>query len=128
MRRKIKKIQDVPNVRNASGRAVPIVGTIKLVVQIGTSTHMLNVLIAENFGTSVIVGCDFCDVHVESIKPRLTIVERDERSTVRTIQQTSKPNTTVPLPEEQNFDTRRKRSSAQIKTTKRLRLKPATQT
>lgn len=72
-----------------------------MVVQIDTSTQVVMFLVAEKLATPVIVGWDFCDIHVEAIKPRLTIVEIDGGSTVPMIRQPSKPNTTIPLREEQ---------------------------
>ena len=128
MRKEIRKIKDEPNIRNASGKSVPIVGTIDLMVQIGTSSEYVKFYVAENLATSVILGCDFCDRHVEAIKPRLAIVEMDDGSTVPIVRQPSKPNTNIPLPDEQNFTSRKKRESTKIKTTGVVKLQPATQT
>lgn len=40
-RRKVNKQNDVPKFRNESGKKLPIVGTIELFVQIGTSTQIV---------------------------------------------------------------------------------------
>lgn len=45
MRRKIKKRNGIQIVTNASGKAVPIFGTIALVVQIGTSAQIFKYLV-----------------------------------------------------------------------------------
>lgn len=47
----------------------------------------------------------------------------DDRSTVPIVRQPSKSNTVIPLREEQQFFTRKNRSSHKIKTTKRVSLK-----
>lgn len=38
LRATIRKPDDIPDARNASGKSISIVGTIELIVQIGTST------------------------------------------------------------------------------------------
>lgn len=128
MRRKIKKRKEAQNVRNASRKAAQIVGTNKIVLQIGKSIQIVNSLVVCKLATSVILGYDFCDAHVEAIKPRLTVFETDDRSTVPIIRQPSKPNKTVPPSEEQEFNKPRKRASTKRKTTKPVLLKPETQT
>lgn len=100
---KIRKLKDKPNVLNAGGKSVPIVGTIELVVQIVTNTENINFLDAEKLATSVILVCGFCDIHVEATKPLLAIVEMDGGSTVPIVRQNSKSNTNVPIHEEQCF-------------------------
>lgn len=74
--RKIEKNYDAPNVRNASCRAASIVGTIEL-VQIGKSTKIVNFIVVEKLTTSVVLGSDFCEFHVETIKTRLMVIEMD---------------------------------------------------
>lgn len=82
MSTKVKKQNDVPNVTNANEKSVPIVGTIEIVIQIGTSTRIVNFIVVENLTTSVILGCEFFDVHVEAIKTKQMVVEIDAGSTV----------------------------------------------
>ena len=124
MRKEIHTLKDEPNIRNASGKSVPIVGTIDLMVQIGTSSEFVTFYVSENLATSVILGCYFCDHHVEAIKPRLTVVEMDDGSMVPIVRQPSKPNANLPLPEEQTFTPRKKRQSTKIKTTRSVKLQP----
>lgn len=64
---KLRKSYDIPDVINASSKSRSVVGTNKLIVQIGTSKEAVNFLLAAKFATSVILGCNFCDVHVEEI-------------------------------------------------------------
>ena len=128
MRKEIRPLKEAPNVRNASGKAVPIAGTIDLVTQIGTTSECVSFLVAEKLATSVILGCDFCDQHIDAIKPRLATVTMDDGSTVPIIRQPSKANTSTPLPDAQCFSTRKDKTSPKIKTTRRVKLTAATQT
>lgn len=107
MRSKSKKRDNIPEVRNVSSKAVPIFGTITLVVWIGKCTQIVNFLVTEKLPTSVIFGCEFCPIHVEAIKLRLPIVKMDDDPNVPIIQQTPKPNLTLSIIEEQEFNTRR---------------------
>lgn len=102
--------------------------TIEIIVHIGTRTQAVNVPVAEQCATSVDLGCDFCDIHVQAIKAHLTIVDMDDCSTVRIVCQHSNSNTTVPITEEKCFTTRKNSNTPKIKTTTRVRLKPATNT
>lgn len=82
----------------------------------------------ENLATSVILGCDYCDLHVDAIRPRLKIVKIDNGSTVPIVLQTSKANTELPFSEQQQFSKQKVRESPKIKVTRRTRLQPGTQT
>lgn len=86
------KSNDVPNVGNESGKAVPIIGAIELVVQISTSTQIVNFLDVAKLATNVILCCDFSDFHVHAIKLRLTAVEMYDGSTVLITRQPLKSN------------------------------------
>lgn len=128
MRTKIWELEDITFVRNASGKSAAIVETIDVVVYIRTNTPLVNLCVSKKLDTSVILRCDFCDVHVEAIEPRLTIVEMEDVSTVPIICQPSNPSTTVPIAEEQRFTLQENRITSKIKTTKHGRLKTAIQT
>lgn len=56
LRRKIPKTDSTTNVSNAIGKAVLIVGTVDLVVQIKTSTQSVTFLVTDQAATSVILG------------------------------------------------------------------------
>lgn len=118
----IRKLKDEQKIHNASGKTIPIVGNIYLIVQIGTSTKVVNFLVPEKLATSVILGCYICDRHVETIKARLAIVEIDDGYTVPIVRQPSKPNKHVPIPEEQCFCSG-KRASLKINIAKRKNLR-----
>lgn len=105
----------MPDVQNTSAKSVSIIGTIELIVQIGTSRKAVNFLITETFATSVIFVCNFFDIHGEAITPRLTIFEMDGGSMAPIIRQPFKPNTTVPIPDEQCFTTQKERANQRKK-------------
>lgn len=68
---KIRKLDDMLDLQNASGKSVSIVGTIELIVQIGKSTQAVTFIVAEKLETYVILCCDFFDIHVEAINVEL---------------------------------------------------------
>lgn len=59
MRYKIRKLGNARNIRTASGKAVPIVKTIDLMVTVGTSAELVTFLLADRLEASIILGCDF---------------------------------------------------------------------
>ena len=63
------------NVRDANNRRVLIVGTMNLTVQAGSRIEIVKFNVVERLGTDVILGCDFCDKHAESIRPRKLIID-----------------------------------------------------
>lgn len=62
------------NVGNTSEKPVPILGTIILVVIIGTRTETVCFYVVENLTTAVILGCEFCDRYVDATRQCLKIV------------------------------------------------------
>lgn len=107
MQQNIRKIDSAPNIHKANGDDVPIVGTIDLMVQIGTITEFVTFLVTKQLETSVILGCDFGHRHVEAIMARLAIFKMDNGSTVTILRMPSKDNTDVLLPAEQQFSNRK---------------------
>ena len=129
VRKRIMPPSSSTNVRNASGSSVPIAGTIDLVVQVGESIEHVNFLVAKKLATSVILGCDFCDRHVESIRPRDRTVVMDDGSTVPIIRKSSASvgDDTKGTVEEE-LAPAAPRCSPRIRVTKRVKLQPDTQT
>ena len=128
MRNHITPTREEVTIRNASGKPVPILGTIRLSVQVGRKTEKVDFLVAEKLATAVILGCDYCDKYVECIKPRLRLVELDDGSTVPIVRQSSRTQAQALLPEEQQDPKRVTRTSPKIKVMKLTRLQPASQT
>lgn len=71
--------------------------------QIGTSSEHVTFFVADKPATSVITGFQFCDRLFEATKHRLQTVKMDDGSTVPILRQPSKPNTNIPLSDEQCF-------------------------
>jgi len=128
LREEIKPLTDEANVRNASGKPVHIRGTITLSVNLGCRTDEVTFMVVDNLATAVILGCDYCDKHIEAIRPRRRMVEMDDGCMVPIVRNPSKANTDVPFPEEQQFVKHRDRISPKVKATKRTRLHPGMQT
>ena len=78
MQNNIESLQQQVDIKNASRNPVPIAGTIRLSVKIGSKTEKVQFLVAEKLATAIILGCDYCDQHVECIKPRRRIIEIDD--------------------------------------------------
>lgn len=130
LRHLIRPLEDNISVRDASNRIVMIGGTITLVVNIGnrTSTNVtFNVV--ERLGTDVILGCDFCDSHVEAIRPRLRVIELTDGTAVPIIKGPPKRSSNlVPLPKEQEFVAPTGRASRKICVNKTITLEPQAHT
>ena len=99
------KIQPIPNanhVRDANNRQVNICGIIELFVDIGGRGKYIHFNVVERLATEVIIGCDYCDDHVEYIRPRKQEVELADGTIVPIIRQPDRraPDA-VPLPPEQ---------------------------
>ena len=64
-------------VRDANNQALVIVGRINLTVQLGMKSSIVTFYVVDKLATPIILGCDFCDRHVEAIRPRRRLVELD---------------------------------------------------
>lgn len=126
MGHRIRKLDSESKIRNASGKADPIVGIITFTVQSGTIAELVTVLVAYRLITCFILDCDFSYQYVISIKTSLAIVEIDEWYTVHIVWQRSKTDTHVHMQEGEQFSSSNDRFSPRIKTSTRVRLKPAT--
>ena len=87
---KIRPLDKQIDIRNVNGKALPIKGTIRLAVNVGKSDEIMTFYVAEKLVTPVLLGCDYCDSHVESIRPRNRIVEMSGGSTVNIILKTTR--------------------------------------
>lgn len=67
----------------------------------------------EYIATQIILGCDYCDKHVEINRPRQRIVELADTATENIIRKPApRAKDATPLPEQQEFETARHRSSS----------------
>ena len=78
MQKNIEQLQQQVNIKNATRKPVPIAGTVRLSIEIGAKTEKVQFLVAEKHATAIVLVCDYCDEHVECIKPRRRIIEMDD--------------------------------------------------
>ena len=57
-------------------------GKITLAMELGKRFEAVSFYAVESLCTQVLLGCDFCDKHVESIRPLKRVVELDDGTTV----------------------------------------------
>jgi hypothetical protein len=69
-------------IRGANNKPLKTEGVVTLFVRVGTQTTRQQFIVVENLAVSVILGCQFCDTHVEAIRPRKKDVVLDDGSTV----------------------------------------------
>lgn len=74
LRVKIEPLYDEVKLLNGSGNPVSVLGRINLTVQIVNSVETVHFIAADKLRTVVILGCLYCDKHVETIKLGLKIV------------------------------------------------------
>jgi len=110
---------------DANNRQIQPLGIISLAVDIGGRVEVINFKVVERLAVPVILGCDYCDKHVEAIKRRQRIVELDDGTIVPIIRKPpARPQGAIPLPEQQLFIPKRRRRSTKIQTTGKTILKP----
>ena len=78
---KIRPLDDELVIRDAGNRNVAFRGTINLTVELGTRVEAVPFLVVDRLSTQVILGCDFCDKHVEYIRPRQRVIVMDDGTT-----------------------------------------------
>lgn len=63
-------------------RKVHTSGTINLAVEIGNKAEMVTFNVVERLATNILLSCDYCDRHVEAIKPGQRLVGLEDGTTV----------------------------------------------
>lgn len=58
------------NVRDANNRKMNTRGTINLSIEVGNRFEMVKFKVVEALVTNILLGCDYCDRHIEYIKPK----------------------------------------------------------
>ena len=101
-------------------------------VQLGTRADQVRFYVVERLGASAILGCDFCDKHVDSIRPRQRSIILDDGTTVPIVSKTTTrkqdAKKEIPIPEEQQYTPRKGRVNQKIKVEKEVTLQPGEQT
>ena len=127
--RRIKPLRAQVRIRDAGNRSVNICGTIDLVVELGSRLEVVQFNVVEKLAVDIILGCDFCDKHVEAIRPRRSNVELDDGTTIPIIRRPSTGHKdAVPLPEAQEWVRKPRRKSNKISVHEPIILQPETQT
>ena len=78
MLNKVRPLDDEPVIWDAGNRRVALRGTINLTVELGTGVEVVTFLVVDRLSTQVIIGCDFCEKHVESNRPRQRVIVMDD--------------------------------------------------
>ena len=113
-------------IKDAGNRNGKIDGKINLTVELGHRVEAISFYVVERLTTQIILGCDFCDKHVEEIKPRQRLVEMDDGSTITILRTSVRKANAVPLPPEQEFVRQKKRLSARLTVVQPVVFQPGT--
>ena len=125
----IRKDPSATRIVDANKRNVEVEGTLDLSVNIGGRVEVVKFNVVPRLAVDVIIGCDFCDKHVEAIRPRRRLVELDDGTTVPIVRRPDKrPPGAIPLPEEQVYVPSDKRASPKVKVAEKVTLQPESQT
>ena len=122
------RIRPDPNplkTRDANNRPINSLGVISLAIDIGGRVEIMDFKVVERLAVPVILGCDYCDKHVEAIRPRQRVVELDDGTTVPILRKPpTRPHGAIPLPEQQEYIPSKRRASTKVQTTKKTVLQP----
>lgn len=127
---RIKPVDVSVTIGNESGKTVPFVVSVDLILQIRTSQARGTFIVAKKLAIEVILGWDYCDLKVETIEPRHRHVEKETGSIVPIARQPRGRQTKLKLleDEEDKQMTGKGRPSPKIQFTKRIAIQPDTQT
>ena len=89
---------DMPEICDANGRGLRIAGSVTLFVQVGSYHTHIAFYVCEKLTVPAILGCDFCDAHVEAIRPRSRSVELADGTIIPIIRKPGGKTTPVQLP------------------------------
>ena len=127
--KRIKPLRSSVKIKDANNRSINVIGTVNLTCEMGSRREIVTFYVVERLATEAILGCDFCDRHIEAIRPRKRIVELDDGTTVPIVRRPDKrKNDTVPLPDEQVYIPATKRVDNKIIVYEEKKLLPQTQT
>lgn len=102
---------------DAGTHLIEVHGTIDLTVELGTRLEVVKFNVFERLSTEAILGCDFCDKHVEEIRTHQRLVELDNCTAAPNIRHPfERKKNSAPLPEKQEFQKFRGCSTAKVVT------------
>ena len=124
---KLIRQRALPDIRDANKGRVRSLGVVTLRVQLGLYQSRVDFVVCERLSVPIILGCDFCDRHIEAIRPRSKEVELEDETKVPIIKAaTKRSRESVPLPRAFAFPTHRERISTKVKLTEPYRLRSGT--
>lgn len=98
------KLSRKRKVGDANNRKVHTSGTINFGVEFGNRLERVKFNVVERLATNTLLGFDYCDRHIESIKTEQLILELDSGKTVQISHNTgAKSRNAVPLHEGQRY-------------------------
>ena len=80
----------LPNICDANGNPLSMMGRLKLVTRLGSSLVLVDFVVCRTLAADAILGADFCDRYVEAIRPRKKLVELDDGTTVPIVRNPSR--------------------------------------
>ena len=72
----------LPDIADANSNPIHVEGIELLLVRLKTRAYLVESIVCDSLAGPVILGCDFCDKHVESILPRQRLVELEDGTTI----------------------------------------------
>jgi len=125
----LRKSTSETKIVDANERQVEVDGVIELSVIIGGRVESVQFNVVPRLAVDVIIGCDFCDKHIEAIRPRKCIVELDDGTAVPIVRRPDKrPAGAIPLPDEQVYIPTGRRPPNKVRLEEEITLAPESQT
>ena len=72
----------LPDIADAKSNAIHVKGITRLLVRLKTRAYWVEFIVCDSLAAPAILGCDFCDKHVEAILPRQRSVELEDGTTI----------------------------------------------
>lgn len=87
--RNIRPLEVKARIQNDGNRTINTTGTIDLTVELGNQIEIGTFKVFERLAVGPILRCNFCDKHVEAIRPQKSVVELDHGITVPIVRKPS---------------------------------------
>ena len=72
----------LPDVSDANSNPIQVKGIMRLLIRLKTRAYWIEFIMCDSLAAPVILGCNFCDKHVEAILPRQRLVELEDGTTI----------------------------------------------
>lgn len=128
LQKRIRLPESQFNVRDASNRLVSIVGTINFSADDGSRSAIVNFNVVKRLGTEVLLGCGFCNAHVDAIRPKERVIELADKTTVSILKGPQKRfKNMFPIPEYREYIAPKSRPNHKVFVGKTVILQPESQ-